>query len=95
MAGTAVFLDRDGTIARDVNYCYRVEDFEILPTVPQAIRLLIQRGFKVIVVTNQSAIAKGYLTEKTLHQIHQYMEDELARRGAHIDATYYWHSSSR
>lgn len=89
MAGIAVFLDRDGTIAQDVHYCCRVEDFEILPTVPQAIRLLNQRGFKVIVVTNQSAIARGYLTENTLLQIHRYMEDELARYGARIDAIYY------
>ena len=89
MAEIAVFLDRDGTIARDVHYCCQVEDFEILPTVPQAIRLLNQYGFKVIVVTNQSGIARGYLTENTLSQIHQYMEDELAKYGAHIDAIYY------
>lgn len=89
MAEIAVFLDRDGIIARDVRYCCRVEDFEILPTVPQAIRLLNQRGFRVIVVTNQSAIARGYLTEKTLFQIHQYMKDELARYSAHVDAIYY------
>jgi len=89
MAGKAVFLDRDGTIARNAHYCCREEDFEILPTVPQAIRLLNQHGFKVIVVTNQSAIARGYLTEEKLFQIHQYMEDELAKCGAHIDAIYY------
>jgi len=89
MAGIAAFLDRDGTIARDVRYCRRVEDFEILPTVPQAIRLLNQHGFKVIVVTNQSGIARGYFTENTLSQIHQYMEDELAKYGAHVDAIYY------
>jgi len=85
----AVFLDRDGTIARDVNYCRRVEDFEILPSVPQAIRLLNQRGFKVVVVTNQSGIARGYFTETTLLQIHQYMEEELAKHGARVDAIYY------
>lgn len=66
----AVFLDRDGTIARDVHYCRRVEDFEILPTVPEAIRLLKQSGFKVVGITNQSGIARGYFTEKILAQIH-------------------------
>ena len=85
----AVFLDRDGTIARDAPYCHRVEDFEILPTVPQAIRLLNGYGFKVVVVTNQSGIARGYFTEETLLQIHQHMRQELAKYGARVDTTYY------
>ena len=85
----AVFLDRDGTIAKDVHYCHRVEDFEILPTVPQAIRLLNGCGFKVVVVTNQSGIARGYFTEGTLLQIHQHMRQELAKYGARVDTTYY------
>ncbi len=85
----AVFLDRDGTIAKDVHYCCRPEDFELLPSVPEAIKLLNENGFKVIVVTNQSGIARGYFTEETLAQIHQKMEDELAKYGAWVDAIYY------
>jgi D,D-heptose 1,7-bisphosphate phosphatase len=85
----AVFLDRDGTIAKDVHYCSRVEDFQLLPTVPEAVRLLNESGFKVIVVTNQSGIARGYFTEETLAQIHQKMKNELALYGAQIDAIYY------
>jgi histidinol-phosphate phosphatase family protein len=85
----AVFLDRDGTIARDVHYCRRPEDFEILPTVPQAIRLLNENGFKVIVVTNQSGIARGHFTEETLTQIHDKMKHELAKYDAKVDAVYY------
>ena len=85
----AVFIDRDDTIAKDVYYCRRIEDFEILPTVPQAIKLLNQHGFKVVVATNQSGVARGYFTEATLHKIHQYMQDELARYDAHVDAIYY------
>ncbi len=84
-----VFLDRDGTIARDVHYCCRVEDFEILPTVPQAIRLLNENGFKVVVITNQSGIARGYFTEETLLLIHQIMQEELARCNARVDAIYF------
>jgi histidinol-phosphate phosphatase family protein len=86
---SAVFLDRDGTIARDVHYCRRPEDFEILPTVPQAIRLLNENDFKVVVITNQSGIARGYFTEETLARIHQKMKDELAKYGARVDAIYY------
>jgi D,D-heptose 1,7-bisphosphate phosphatase len=85
----AVFLDRDGTIARDVHYCRRVEDFELLPTVPQAIRLLNENGFKVVVITNQSGLARGYFTEETLEQIHQKMKSELAKHNAWVDAIYY------
>jgi histidinol-phosphate phosphatase family protein len=84
----AVFLDRDGTIAKDVHYCRRLEDFEILPTVPEAVRLLNENGFQVVVITNQSGIARGYFTEETLAQIHRKMEDELQKHGAWVDAIY-------
>ncbi len=82
-------MDRDGTIARDVNYCRRVEDFEILSGVPEAIRLLNESRFKVVVVTNQSGVARGYFTEETLAQIHKKMIDELKRHKAMVDAVYY------
>jgi D-glycero-D-manno-heptose 1,7-bisphosphate phosphatase len=85
----AVFLDRDGTIARDVNYCRRVEDFELLPTVPRAIRLLNENYFKVVVITNQSGIARGFFSEAVLGQINRHMERELARENARLDAVYY------
>jgi histidinol-phosphate phosphatase family protein len=89
MGNRAVFLDRDGTIARDVHYCRRVEDFELLPGVPEAMKLLNASGFKVVVITNQSGIARGYFTEETLERIHRKMEAELAEHGAHVDAIYY------
>ena len=89
MVNKAVFLDRDGTIARDVHYCQRPEDFEFLPTVPEAIKLLNQNGFKIVVVTNQSGIARGYFTKETLTQIHNKMVHELAQNGAQVDAIYY------
>jgi histidinol-phosphate phosphatase family protein len=85
----AIFLDRDGTIARDVHYCRRPQDFEILPTVPEAVRLFNANGFKVVVVTNQSGLARGFFTEETLSLIHKKMKDELAKAGARIDAIYY------
>ena len=85
----AVFLDRDGTIARDVPYCSRPEDFELLPDVAEGIKLLNEHGFKVVVVTNQSGIARGYFTEKMLAEIHDKMITQLAEHGAHVDAIYY------
>lgn len=89
MGNRAVFLDRDGTMAPDVNYCRRPEDFELFPDVPGAIRELNENGFKIVVVTNQSGIARGFFSEETLALIHQKMKDELEASGAGIDAIYY------
>ena len=86
---TCVFLDRDGTLNRDVPYCSRPEDLELLPTVPEGIKLLNQHGLRVVVVTNQSGVARGYFTEQTLQRIHQKLRDELAKAGAYVDAIYY------
>lgn len=89
MSNRAVFLDKDGTIARDVPYCHRVEDFKLLPTVPETIKLLNVSGFKVVIVTNQSGIARGYFIEETLNLIHRKMRDELTRHGTWVDAIYF------
>lgn len=85
----AVFIDRDGTMAGDVGYCSRVDDFELFPYTAKAIRLLNRYGFKVIVVTNQSGVGRGYFTEETLAAIHSKMKEELAKDGAMIDGIYY------
>lgn len=85
----AVFLDRDGTIAKDVHYCCRPEDFVLFPDAAKIIKLLNEHEFKVIIVTNQSGIARGYFTEKTLAGIHEKMKAELAKEGAWVDGIYY------
>ena len=85
----AVFIDRDGTISRDLPYCSRPEDFELLPQVAEGIRLLNEHGFKVVVVTNQSGLARGYFTEEMLAKIHDKMRRELAKHSAFVDAIYY------
>jgi D,D-heptose 1,7-bisphosphate phosphatase len=85
----AVFVDRDGTINRDVPYCSRPEDFELLAGVGEGIRLLNENGYKVIVITNQSGIARGYFTEETLEEIHQKMRQDLKAYHARVDAIYY------
>src|ERR671919_504276 len=85
----AVFLDRDGTVIRDVGYLCREEELEILPRVPEAIRRIHGHGFTVVVITNQSAVARGLLTEKDLLQINDLLCQRLASRGAPLDAIYY------
>jgi len=84
-----VFLDRDGTIARDVNYCRRPEDFVLLPTVKKALSLLSRKGFKLVVITNQSGIARGIFSEAVLERIHAKMRSELKEVGVELDGIYY------
>ncbi len=84
----AVFLDRDGTINEEVIYLNSVEQFRLLPGAGEAIRMLNQRGWPVIVITNQSALARGYLTEEELALVHQRMKAALEREGGRIDAIY-------
>jgi histidinol-phosphate phosphatase family protein len=89
MAEGAVFLDRDGTMNKDVPYCSRPEDFHLFPGTAGAVRLLNEHGYKVIVITNQSGIARGYFAEEMLGLIHQKMLNQLAKENARIDAVYY------
>jgi D-glycero-D-manno-heptose 1,7-bisphosphate phosphatase len=88
----AAFLDRDGVINRkapDGHYITRWEDFEFLPRVAEAIRLLERGGFSVIVVSNQRCVAKGLLTIAELELIHQRMRKQLAAADAVLTAVYY------
>jgi histidinol-phosphate phosphatase family protein len=90
MAGKpAVFVDRDGTINRDVPYCSHPDQFELLPGTAEAIRLLNESGFQVIVVTNQSGVGRGYFTEETLGRIHERMKSVISKYQAYIDGIYY------
>jgi D-glycero-D-manno-heptose 1,7-bisphosphate phosphatase len=84
----AVFLDRDGTINEEKEYLFRTEDFSFIPGAPEAIRLLKEAGFLVIVVTNQSGIGRGYYDEEAVRRLHRHMDDELSRYGAAVDGYY-------
>jgi len=85
----AVFLDRDGTIIEDMDYLTRSEQIRLLPGVPEALRRLREAGYLLIVVTNQSAIARGWLTEDELHAIHADLNELLSGNGAAVDAFYH------
>ena len=87
--GAAVFLDRDGTLIREVNYLCAIEQIEILPGVSQALSLLRAHGFKLVMVTNQSVVARGYLSESGLGAIHAELNKRLSGDGAALDAIYY------
>lgn len=85
----AAFFDRDGTINVEINYLSRPEDLEFIDGMPEFIRKFNDWGFKVIVVTNQAGIARGYYTEEDMNRVHLAMNERLAEYGAHIDAFYF------
>ena len=85
----AVFLDRDGTINKYVGFLRDIDDFELLPGVAEAVRLINASGYLAIVVTNQPVIARGEVTVPQLQEIHNKMETLLGAEGAYLDAIYY------
>jgi D,D-heptose 1,7-bisphosphate phosphatase len=85
----AAFLDRDGTLIADPGYTGDPEVVEILPGVPEALKKLTAHGYRLVIVTNQSAIARGYATAEQVEAVNQRVVDRLALHGAAIDAVYY------
>jgi histidinol-phosphate phosphatase family protein len=85
----AVFLDRDGVIVKEVGYLSSVDQLKIIPGVPRAIKELRHAGFKVVVVTNQSGVARGYFSLSRLKAIHRALKAGLADAGAKWDGLYY------
>ncbi|MCK5113257.1 MAG: HAD family hydrolase [Phycisphaerae bacterium] len=89
MPHKAVFLDRDGTIIDDSGYLSDPAGVHLLPGVDLAIKSLRSAGYKIVVVTNQSGVARGMLTEAALEEIHSTLRNQLAEKGAVLDAIYY------
>lgn len=85
----AVFLDRDGTMIEDVGYLDRLDRLAWFPWTVDAIRALNRAGLPVVVVTNQSGIARGIFTESFVQETHRHMTAALAAGGARVDAYYY------
>ncbi len=85
----AVFLDRDGTINEEVGYLRNLADLRLIPGAGAAIKRLNDSGMKVVLVTNQSGIARGYFSESLLQEIHDRLEQMLRDEGARLDAIYY------
>jgi len=85
----AAFLDRDGVLNVDIAYLHRAEDFFWIEGAMEAVRTLNTAGYLVIVTTNQSGVARGFYDEAAVDALHAWMNEELSRHGAHIDAFYY------
>lgn len=85
----AVFLDRDGTIIEDAGYLHDLESMVVFPWAADAIRKLNDAGFAVVVITNQSGVGQGMITEAFVAATHLALLDSLDEGGADIDAFYY------
>jgi D-glycero-D-manno-heptose 1,7-bisphosphate phosphatase len=84
----AVFLDRDGTVNVEKEYLHRIADFQFILGVPEAITRLRDAGFLVVVVTNQSGVARGYYGLAEVECLHRHVDAELARVGTAVDGWY-------
>ncbi|MDU2063345.1 MAG: D-glycero-beta-D-manno-heptose 1,7-bisphosphate 7-phosphatase [Sporomusaceae bacterium] len=89
MLRKAAFFDRDGVLNIDKGYVYKQEEFVWMPGAIETIRRCNELGYAVIVVTNQSGIARAYYEEADVKKLHAWMNEELAKQQAHIDAFYY------
>jgi D,D-heptose 1,7-bisphosphate phosphatase len=88
-ARPAVFLDRDDTLIANVPYLSDPAGLRLLPGVSQALGDLRRAGFALVLITNQSAVGRGLITEARLHEIHDELNRQLAEQGAALDAIYF------
>jgi D-glycero-D-manno-heptose 1,7-bisphosphate phosphatase len=85
----AVFLDRDGTLIEEAGYLDRLERLVFFPFSVDAVRLLNQGGFAVVIVTNQAGVARGIFPESFVAEAHAHLRRRLDAGGAHVDGFYY------
>jgi D-glycero-D-manno-heptose 1,7-bisphosphate phosphatase len=89
MSGRALFLDRDGVVNVEVGYLHRVNDVHFVDGIFSLCRTAMQLGYKLIVVTNQAGIARGYYTEADFHVLMAFIREELRTEGVELDAVYF------
>lgn len=89
MSDRAVFLDRDGVINEDTGYIRRPEDFVLRPGAAESLREIQRLGFRLIVITNQSGIGRGYYSEDDYGRVTQHMLAQLASSGVELDGVYH------
>lgn len=89
MANKAIFLDRDGTINIDHGYIHQIDDFQFIEGVIDTLRQLKKKGYLLVIVTNQSGIARGYFSEAQFLQLTEWMDWSLAEQDVDLDGIYY------
>src|SRR5918998_44557 len=89
MMHPALFLDRDGTLVHPRHYPSRPEDLLLYDDIASDLRSLQAAGFRLMVITNQAGIARGYFDEAALQRMHEYLSGELAHLGVRLDGIYH------
>ena len=84
-----VFLDRDGTLVRDLGYTHRIDDYLLLPGVVSGLRRILDAGYRLAVVTNQSGIGRGYFRAEQYAAFQAHLAGDLGRQGVRIEASYF------
>ncbi|MGM9992553.1 MAG: D-glycero-alpha-D-manno-heptose-1,7-bisphosphate 7-phosphatase [Candidatus Bruticola sp.] len=84
----AIFLDRDGTLIEEVNFLHKPEQVRWIAGVPEALAALYKQGWLLIMVTNQSGVARGYFTMDDVNKVYDYMQNDLRTYGAQFQAMY-------
>jgi D-glycero-D-manno-heptose 1,7-bisphosphate phosphatase len=85
----ALFLDRDGIINEDTKYLHKAEDVVFIDGIFELCSIAQQKGYILIVVTNQAGIARGYFTEEAVHTLHEWMKKQFVEKGILISDFYY------
>ena len=85
----ALFLDRDGTLVHPRHYPSRPEHLHLYAGIGSALRALQSAELRLVIITNQAGIARGYFTELDLQRMHNYLTQEIARMGVHVDGIYH------
>ena len=85
----AIFFDRDGVLNEEVGYLFEIEKFKWIDGAKETIKLCNEKNFLAVVVTNQSGVARNFYTEDDVKKIHDFMQEELKKIDARIDAFYY------
>ena len=85
----ALFLDRDGVVNVEIGYLHRIEDVKFMPGIFSLCRTAMRLGYRLVVVTNQAGIARGFYSESDFETLMEWMRGELRAKGVELDAVYY------
>ena len=89
MAIKTIFLDRDGVINKEINYLYKIEDFEFIDGVFEACLYFQSLSYKIVIVSNQSGVARGYFTIKDVYKLHKHLQLQLEKINTSVDKIFF------
>jgi D-glycero-D-manno-heptose 1,7-bisphosphate phosphatase len=89
MSDRALFLDRDGVVNIEIGYLHRIEDVEFVPGIFSLCRTAMRLGYRLVIVTNQAGIARGYYDEAAFESLMDWMREQMRAQGIELDAVYY------